>query len=120
MTEAPNAVAADDAAIAAQIERRRRAAVERWQLDDQVVLIGAGDDAVDWDRADAMLGFGGIRLLISGRSRHVAVLRRSDVGDMSLTKASLLPFVARGRAAGRVAAVAACLDATVQDQSESM
>ncbi len=29
--------------IAVQLERRRRAAAERWQLDDQVVLIGAGD-----------------------------------------------------------------------------
>jgi hypothetical protein len=32
---------------------------------------------------------------------------RSDVGDMSLTKASLLPFIARCKAAGDVAAVAA-------------
>jgi Xaa-Pro aminopeptidase len=29
--------------IAAQLERRRRAAAERWALDDQVVLVGAGD-----------------------------------------------------------------------------
>lgn len=47
MTEPPTAVAPDaaagDAAIAVQLERRRRAAAERWQLDDQVVLIGAGD-----------------------------------------------------------------------------
>ena len=28
--------------ITAQLERRRRAAAERWELDDQVVLIGAG------------------------------------------------------------------------------
>ena len=32
-----------EGAIALQLERRRRAAAERWQLDDQVVLIGAGD-----------------------------------------------------------------------------
>jgi hypothetical protein len=46
MTETPTGVAsdvADDAAIAAQFERRRRAAAEHWQLDDQVVLVGAGD-----------------------------------------------------------------------------
>jgi Xaa-Pro aminopeptidase len=46
MAETPTAVApdlaADDAAIAAQLERRRRAAAEQWQLDDQVVLVGAG------------------------------------------------------------------------------
>jgi Xaa-Pro aminopeptidase len=29
--------------IAVQLERRRRAAAERWQLDDQVVLVGAGE-----------------------------------------------------------------------------
>src|SRR5215207_2441038 len=43
MTETPTAVAAGDATIAVQLERRRRAAAEQWQLDDQVVLIGAGD-----------------------------------------------------------------------------
>ncbi len=47
MTETPTAVAPDvaagDATIAVQLERRRRAAAEQWQLDDQVVLIGAGD-----------------------------------------------------------------------------
>jgi Xaa-Pro aminopeptidase len=47
MTETPTPVApdlgADDATIAVQLERRRRAAAERWQLEDQVVLIGAGD-----------------------------------------------------------------------------
>jgi len=32
-----------EGAIAVQLERRRRAAAERWQLDDQVALIGAGD-----------------------------------------------------------------------------
>jgi Xaa-Pro aminopeptidase len=40
----PLAVSApDDDAIAPQLERRRRAAAEQWQLDDQVVVIGAGD-----------------------------------------------------------------------------
>jgi Xaa-Pro aminopeptidase len=34
MTETP---------IGVQLERRRRAAAEQWQLDDQVVLVGAGD-----------------------------------------------------------------------------
>jgi Xaa-Pro aminopeptidase len=29
--------------IGVQLERRRRAAAEQWQLDDQVVLVGAGD-----------------------------------------------------------------------------
>src|SRR5918997_1926494 len=29
--------------LAAQLERRRRAAAERWQLDHQVVLVGAGE-----------------------------------------------------------------------------
>jgi hypothetical protein len=47
VTETPTAVApalaADDATIAVPLERRRRAAAERWQLDDQVVLVGAGD-----------------------------------------------------------------------------
>jgi Xaa-Pro aminopeptidase len=36
-------VAASDASIAVQLDRRRRAAAEEWQLGDQVVLIGAGD-----------------------------------------------------------------------------
>ena len=36
MTETPGA-------IAVQLERRRRAAAERWQLNEQVVLVGAGD-----------------------------------------------------------------------------
>ncbi|HEX5897652.1 MAG TPA: aminopeptidase P family protein [Thermoleophilaceae bacterium] len=40
MTDTP-AVAAP--AIAAELERRRRAAAERWELADQVVLIGAGN-----------------------------------------------------------------------------
>jgi Xaa-Pro aminopeptidase len=47
MTETPAAarpdLATDAAAIAAELERRRRAAAERWELDDQVVLVGAGD-----------------------------------------------------------------------------
>ena len=30
-------------AVAAQLERRRRAAAEQWQLDDQLVLVAAGD-----------------------------------------------------------------------------
>ena len=36
-------VATDDAAIAGQLERRRRAVAERWELGDQVVLVGAGE-----------------------------------------------------------------------------
>jgi Xaa-Pro aminopeptidase len=36
-------VAADDAAIAEQLERRRRAAAARWELGDQIVLVGAGE-----------------------------------------------------------------------------
>ena len=31
------------AAVAVQLERRRRAAAERWQLDEQVLLVGAGE-----------------------------------------------------------------------------
>jgi Xaa-Pro aminopeptidase len=48
MTETPTNVApdlaADDATIAVQLERRRLAAAEQWELEDQVVLIGAGDE----------------------------------------------------------------------------
>jgi Xaa-Pro aminopeptidase len=48
MTETPTDVApdlaADDATIAVQLERRRLAAAEQWELEDQVVLIGAGDE----------------------------------------------------------------------------
>jgi Xaa-Pro aminopeptidase len=36
-------VATNDAAIAEQLERRRRAVAERWELGDQVVLVGAGE-----------------------------------------------------------------------------
>ena len=38
-------VAANDGvgAIAAQLERRRKAIVERWNLDDELVIIGAGE-----------------------------------------------------------------------------
>src|SRR5215211_7129567 len=36
-------VATDGAAIAGQLERRRRAVAERWELGDQVVLVGAGE-----------------------------------------------------------------------------
>jgi Xaa-Pro aminopeptidase len=43
MTETRTVGALDDDAIAPQLERRRGAAAEQWQLDDQVVLIGAGD-----------------------------------------------------------------------------
>ena len=43
MSEKPRAVAANDALIGIQLERRRRAAAEHWQLEDQVALIGAGD-----------------------------------------------------------------------------
>jgi Xaa-Pro aminopeptidase len=36
-------VATDDAAIAGQLKRRRHAAAERWELGDQLVLVGAGE-----------------------------------------------------------------------------
>src|SRR6187455_2151257 len=36
-------VATDDGAIAEQLARRRRAVAERWELGDQVVLVGAGE-----------------------------------------------------------------------------
>ncbi len=35
-------VAADDVAIAEQLERRRRAVAERWELGDELVVVGAG------------------------------------------------------------------------------
>jgi Xaa-Pro aminopeptidase len=61
MTESPTAVApdlaADDATIAVQLERRRRAAVEQWQLNDQVVLIGAGDKVPVPGRGDRTYPF---------------------------------------------------------------
>jgi Xaa-Pro aminopeptidase len=40
MTETTTAV---ETAIAVELERRRSAAADRWQLDDQIVLVGAGD-----------------------------------------------------------------------------
>jgi Xaa-Pro aminopeptidase len=48
---------AADAAIAVQLERRRRAAAERWQLDDKVVLIGAGHRIPVPGRADRTYPF---------------------------------------------------------------
>jgi Xaa-Pro aminopeptidase len=40
---APPDLATDGTDVAVQLERRRRAAAEQWQLDEQLVLIGAGD-----------------------------------------------------------------------------
>jgi Xaa-Pro aminopeptidase len=47
----------EGAAIAAQLERRRRAAVEQWQLDDQLVLVGAGDRITVPGRGDRTYPF---------------------------------------------------------------
>jgi Xaa-Pro aminopeptidase len=44
-------------AIAAQLERRRRAVAERWGLEDQVVLVGAGDRIPVPGRGDRMYPF---------------------------------------------------------------
>jgi Xaa-Pro aminopeptidase len=46
-----------DAAIAGQLERRRRAAAERWELGDGVVLVGAGDRIHVPGRADLTYPF---------------------------------------------------------------
>ena len=43
VTAGPPGLATADTDVVVQLERRRRAAGEQWQLDDQVVLIGAGD-----------------------------------------------------------------------------
>jgi Xaa-Pro aminopeptidase len=43
MAETPIDVAVDPHAIEVQLDRRRRAAAEHWQLGDQVVLVGSGD-----------------------------------------------------------------------------
>jgi Xaa-Pro aminopeptidase len=52
-------VAASDraGAIAAQLERRRRASVERWNLDNELVLIGAGERIPVPGRADLTYPF---------------------------------------------------------------
>jgi Xaa-Pro aminopeptidase len=61
MNETPTAVApdlaADDATIAPQLERRRRAAAEQWQLDEQLVLISAGDKIPVPGRGDRTYAF---------------------------------------------------------------
>jgi Xaa-Pro aminopeptidase len=57
VSETPSAVAANDALIGVQLERRRRAAAERWQLEDQVVVIGAGDKIPVPGRADRTYPF---------------------------------------------------------------
>ena len=61
MTETPIVTAADvatdDASVAKQLERRRRAAADQWQLVDQVVLIGAGDPVPVPGRGDRTYPF---------------------------------------------------------------
>jgi Xaa-Pro aminopeptidase len=61
MTETPTAIApdlpADDATIALQLERRRRAAAEQWQLDEQLVLISAGEKIPVPGRGDRTYAF---------------------------------------------------------------
>jgi Xaa-Pro aminopeptidase len=61
MTEPATAVAPDlaaaDATIALQLERRRRAAAEQWQLDEQLVLISAGDKIPVPGRGDRTYAF---------------------------------------------------------------
>ena len=47
--------------VAVQLERRRRAAAERWELDDQVVLVGAGE-----------------RVPVPGRGDHTYQFRARD------------------------------------------
>ena len=54
---APPAAADGGADIAAQLERRRRAAVEAWSLDSQLVLIGAGEKIPMPGRADRTYPF---------------------------------------------------------------
>ena len=48
---------ATDGEIAAQLERRRKTAVARWNLDNEVVLIGAGDKIPVPGRADLTYPF---------------------------------------------------------------
>ncbi len=80
MTETPTAVAPDvaagDATIAVQLERRRRAAAEQWQLDDQVVLIGAGDKIPVPGRGDRTYPFRAHSeyLYLTDRERPAGVL----------------------------------------------
>jgi Xaa-Pro aminopeptidase len=52
-----SASTAPDTEIAAQIERRRRAVAERWNLDSQAVVIGAGDPIHIPGRADLTYPF---------------------------------------------------------------
>jgi Xaa-Pro aminopeptidase len=47
----------DDAGVAEQLDRRRRAAADRWQLDEQLVLIGAGEKIPVPGRADLTYPF---------------------------------------------------------------
>src|ERR671926_516570 len=75
--------AADDATIAVQLERRRRAAVERWQLDDQVVLVGAGDRIPVPGRGDLTYPFRAHSeyLYLTDRERPGGVLAFDPAGD---------------------------------------
>jgi Xaa-Pro aminopeptidase len=61
MTETVTAVPPDLAAagtdLVVQLERRRRAAAEQWQLDEQLVLIGAGDKIPVPGRGDRTYAF---------------------------------------------------------------
>jgi Xaa-Pro aminopeptidase len=57
MAETQIVTAPADADVAAQLERRRREAVERWQLSDEVVLVGAGAEIPMPGRADRTYPF---------------------------------------------------------------
>jgi Aminopeptidase P, N-terminal domain len=65
VSETPSAVARRGTAnepvraatIAVQLQRRRHAAAEQWQLDHQVVLIGAGDKIPVPGRGDRTYAF---------------------------------------------------------------
>jgi hypothetical protein len=47
----------DSRGIATQLERRRRAVAEQWQLDNELVLIGAGEKIVVPGRGDRTYPF---------------------------------------------------------------